>query len=229
LLILFSLRLGRVGIVKEMMKTIGTITILILVAMASQAPAPVASQVRKGLQPLSDDPAATDVDRRFIRRAYEIARNALSHGNEPFGALLVRDGKILAEFENAVQTTRDVTRHAETGLISDVSMRLNRTSFRGSTLYVSTEPCTMCCGAIRWAGIERVVFGVSESQVDRIFEAHFGDTATPNALRSKEVFRRIAPRTKLIGPIAEAEGLPTHAEFWPKFLSRDKKEGASDK
>jgi tRNA(Arg) A34 adenosine deaminase TadA len=212
-----------------MMKTIGPITILILLAMAWQAPAPVAPQVQTGSQPSPGDPAATDVDRRFIRRAYEIARNATSHGNEPFGALLVRDGKILAEFENAVQTTRDVTKHAETGLISDVCMRLNRTGFRGSTLYVSTEPCTMCCGAIRWAGIERVVFGVSESQVDRIIEAHFGETATPNALRSKEVVRRIAPGTKVIGPIAEVEGLSIHAEFWPKFLSRDKKEGARDK
>jgi tRNA(Arg) A34 adenosine deaminase TadA len=212
-----------------MMKTIGTITILILLALASHAPAPVAAQVRTTLQPLSDDPAATDADRLFIRRAYEIARNAISHGNEPFGAVLVRDGKIVAEFENAVATTGDVTKHAETGLISDVCMRLNRTSFRGSTLYASTEPCTMCCGAIRWAGIERVVFGVSESQVDRIIETHFGDTPTTNALRSNEVIRRIAPRTKTIGPIAEAEGLPTHAEFWPKFLSRHKKEGASNK
>jgi tRNA(Arg) A34 adenosine deaminase TadA len=212
-----------------MMKTIGTITTLILLAMASLAPAPVASQVPTGFQPLPDDPAATDADRLFIRRAYEIARNAISHGNEPFGAVLVRNGKVVAEFENAVQTTGDVTKHAETGLISDVSMRLNRTSFRGSTLYTSTEPCTMCCGAIRWAGIERVVFGVSESQLDRIIEAHFGDTATTNPLRSKEVFRRIGSRTKTIGPIAEAEGLPTHTEFWPKYLSRDKKERASDK
>jgi tRNA(Arg) A34 adenosine deaminase TadA len=205
------------------MKRVGIFTILILVAMASGAPAPVASQARKTLQPLPDDPAATDQDRLFIRRAYEIARNAVSHGNEPFGALLVRDGKILAECENAVQTTRDVTKHAETGLISDVTVRLNRASFRGSTLYTSTEPCTMCCGAIRWAGIERVVFGVSEGQVDRILDAHFGDAAATNPLRSKEVFRRIEPRTTVIGPIAEAEGLPTHGEFWPRFLSREKK------
>jgi tRNA(Arg) A34 adenosine deaminase TadA len=213
-----------------MMKTIGTLTILIFLALASDAAAQGAAQpVRAGLQPPPDDPAATDADRRFIRRAYEIARNAKSHGNEPFAALLVRDGKILAEFQNTVQTTRDVTKHAETELVSDVSMRLNRTGFQGSTLYTSTEPCTMCCGAIRWAGVERVVFGVSESQVDRIIEAHFGDTTgtttTTKPLRSKEVLRRIAPLTKIIGPVAEAEGLPTHAEFWPRFLSRDKKGG----
>ena len=209
-----------------MIKAIGTIAILILFAMAPHDPASVASQAQTGSQPVPDDPTATDVDRLFIRRAYEIARNAISHGNEPFGAILVRNGKILAEFEHAVQTSGDVTKHAETGLISDVCMKLNRTNFRGSTLYSSTEPCTMCCGAIRWAGIDRVVFGVSESQVDRIFEAHFGDPASTNALRSKEVLRRIAPRTTTIGPVAEGEGLSTHAEFWPKFVSRAKKEGA---
>jgi tRNA(Arg) A34 adenosine deaminase TadA len=144
-------------------------------------------------------------------------------------SLLVRNAKILAEFESSVQTTGDVTKHAETGLISDVCMKLNRTSFRGSTLYTSTEPCTMCCGAIRRGGIERVVFEVSESHVDRIFEAHFGDAATTNPLRCQEVFRRIAPRTKTIGPIAEAEGLSTHARFWPKFLSRGKNEATTDK
>ena len=212
-----------VTIENEIMKTAGIFTILILLAVASHAPAPVASQPRKRLQPLPDDPAATAEDRLSIRRAYEIARNAVSHGNEPFGALLVRNGRILAECENAVQTTRDVTKHAEAGLISDVCLRMNRDDFRGSTLYASTEPCTMCCGAIRWAGIERVVFGVSESQVDRIFEAHFGDAVATNPLRSKEVFRRIEPRTTVIGPIAEAEGLSTHDEFWPKFLSREKK------
>jgi tRNA(Arg) A34 adenosine deaminase TadA len=204
------------------MKKTSAFTILILLSSALQAPAPVASQVPAQLQPLPDDPAATAADRLFIRRAYEIARKAVSHGNEPFAALLVRDGKILAESANTVPTTRDVTRHAETALISDVCIRLSRSSFRGSTLYASTEPCTMCCGAIRWAGIERVVFGVSESQVDRLIEAHFGAAAATNALRSKEVFRRIAPRTTVIGPVAEAEGLSTHSEFWPRFLSRGK-------
>ncbi len=212
-----------------MMKTIGTITILIVLATVFYPPAPLASEDRTGSQPSPDDPAATEVDRLFIRRAYEIARNAVSHGNEPFGALLVRDGKILAEFENSVQTTGDVTKHAETGLIGEVCTRLNRTSFRRSTLYTSTEPWTMCCGAIRWAGIEKVVFGVSENQVDRIIAALFGDNPTTNALRCQELFRRIAPRTKSIGPLVEAEGLSTHAEFWPKFLSRDKKEGPRDK
>jgi len=199
---------------------------LILSALVVLLPTPVASQAsHRPLKPLPDDPAATDEDRRFIRRAYEIARSAVSHGNEPFGALLVRDGKILAEFENAVHTKKDVTKHAETGLISDACIRLSRKVFAGSTLYASTEPCTMCCGAIRWAGIERVVYGVSESQVDRIIAEHFGDVPARDPLSSKEVFRRIDPKTKIVGPVAEAEGVPTHAEFWPKFLdSRPKEE-----
>lgn len=198
---------------------------LFLSALALIVPVPVASQPsHQALKPLPDDPAATDEDRRFIRRAYEIARSAVSHGNEPFGALLVRDGKILAEFENAVQTKNDVTKHAETGLISDACTRLSRKIFAGSTLYASTEPCTMCCGAIRWAGIERVVYGVSEIQVDRIIAGHFGDAPTRDPLSSKEVFRRIEPKTKIVGPVEEAEGVKAHAEFWPKFLDSRRKE-----
>jgi tRNA(Arg) A34 adenosine deaminase TadA len=171
---------------------------------------------------MPDDAAATDVDRRFSRRAYENSGNAISHGKEPLAALLVRNAGILAESENAVQTTRDVTKHAESRLISDVCTRLDRASFRGSTLYASTEPCAMCCGAIRWAGIERVVFGGTEGRVDQIIAAHFGDTTASNALRSKEVMQRIAPKTTVIGPVDEAQGLRAYSEFWPKFLSRDK-------
>ena len=75
---------------------------------------------------------------------------------------------MIAEFGNCEMTTGDVTKHAETGLISTFSPRIDRATFAASTLYTSSEPCTMCCGAIRFAGIGRVVYGVTEAQFERV-------------------------------------------------------------
>src|SRR5580693_1834183 len=158
-----------------------------------------------------DDPACTAEDRIYMARAYELARYAITHGGGPFGALLVKDGKILAEFSNCVYSTGDVTKHAETGLISAFSPKIDRETFSKSTLYTSTEPCAMCCGSICFAGIGRVVYGVSEAP----FEQTMGLTPGPNPLTSHEILERIAPQVKVLGPLMEAEGLAIHEGYWP--------------
>jgi tRNA(Arg) A34 adenosine deaminase TadA len=160
---------------------------------------------------LPDDPACTATDRRFMERAYELARYATTHGGAPFGALLVKDGVIIAEFSNCEYSTGDVTKHAETGLISAYSPRLSRAAFAASTLYTSSEPCTMCCGSIRFAGIRRVVYGTTEAQFLRVI----GVAPDPHPLDSREVFSRTAPSTRVLGPLMEAEGLAIHDGYWP--------------
>jgi tRNA(Arg) A34 adenosine deaminase TadA len=157
-----------------------------------------------------DDPACTAQDRVYMARAYELARYATTHGGGPFGALLVKDGKILAEFSNCVHSTGDVTKHAETGLISTFSPKIDRATFAASTLYTSTEPCAMCCGAICFSGIGRMVYGTSEVP----FEQTMGLKAGPDILTSHEILRRIAPQVKVLGPLMEAEGLAIHEEYW---------------
>jgi tRNA(Arg) A34 adenosine deaminase TadA len=161
--------------------------------------------------PAPDDPACTAQDRIYMARAYELARYAITHGGGPFGALLVKDGKILAEFSNCVHSTGDVTKHAETGLISAFSPKIDRATFAQSTLYTSTEPCSMCCGAICFAGIGRVVYGTSEAP----FEAVMGVPHPPRPLRSHEILSRVSPNTKVLGPLMEAEGLEIHEGYWP--------------
>jgi tRNA(Arg) A34 adenosine deaminase TadA len=158
-----------------------------------------------------DDPACTAEDRIYMARAYELARYAVTHGGGPFGALLVKDGKILAEYSNCVHSTGDVTKHAETGLISTFSPKIDRETFSKSTLYTSTEPCTMCCGAICFAGIGRVVYGTSEAP----FEQVMGLPPDPNPLTSHEILGRISPTVKVLGPLMEAEGLSIHESYWP--------------
>jgi tRNA(Arg) A34 adenosine deaminase TadA len=175
---------------------------LLLLAAAGFAAAPAASP---------DDPGCTAEDRVYMARAYELARYATTHGGGPFGALLVKDGKILAEYSNRVLATGDITQHAETGLISAFSPRIDRKTFAASTLYTSTEPCTMCCGAIAFSGIGRVVYGTSEAP----FLQAMGLPPDADPLTSHEVLRRIAPGTKVLGPLMEPEGLKIHEDFWP--------------
>lgn len=158
-----------------------------------------------------DDPGCTAEDRAFMARAYELARYATTHGGGPFGALLVKDGKILAEYSNCVHSTHDITKHAETGLISAFSPKIDRETFAKSTLYTSTEPCAMCCGAICFSGIGRVVYGTSEAA----FEQVMGVTPSANPLRSHELLQRVSPGTKVLGPLMESAGLEIHEEYWP--------------
>ena len=108
---------------------------------------------------LPDDPLSTPADQEFIRRAYEIARSAHAHGNRPFGALLVHNGKRIAEYENRVNISGDVTQHAETGLVALATPKFSLDILSQSILYTSTEPCIMCCGAIYWADIPKMVYG----------------------------------------------------------------------
>jgi len=160
---------------------------------------------------LPDDPACTPTDRKFMERAYELARYATTHGGAPFGAVLVKDGVVIAEYSNCEISTGDVTKHAETGLISTFSPKISRATFGAATLYTSSEPCTMCCGSIRFAGIKKVVYGTTEVQFLRVM----GIPPDPNPLNAREVFARTAPATQVLGPLMEEEGLVIHKAYWP--------------
>jgi tRNA(Arg) A34 adenosine deaminase TadA len=155
--------------------------------------------------PLPDDPKATAEDRKFMERAFFLADDAVKKGNAPFGALIVKDHQVLFEYENTENTTHDVTKHAETGLISAASPKFDRATFGLCTMYTSTEPCTMCSGAIRNAGIHRVVYGVKETQMEKIM-----GIVRPNPLTCKEIMERTAPEIEVVGPLMEAQGLKTH-------------------
>ena len=179
------------------------LSLILLAAISARAANPT---------PLPDDPSCDATDRGFMERAYELARYATTHGGAPFGAVLVHDGKIIAEYSNCEKATHDVTKHAETGLISAYSPKVDRQTFAASTLYTSSEPCTMCCGSIRFAGIGRVVFGTTEQQFLRVI----GIPADPHPLDCREVFERTSPKTKIQGPLMEAEGLVIHEEYWSK-------------
>jgi tRNA(Arg) A34 adenosine deaminase TadA len=155
----------------------------------------------------------TDGGRRHLRRALELARRAREHGNHPFGALLVdADGDVVLEAENTVRSDKDVTAHAETNLIRAATGRFDRKFLAGCTLYTSTEPCAMCAGAIYWANVRRVVFGLSQEQI-RAISANNPENMQLQ-LSSREVFARGDHPVDVSGPHLPKESLSVHDGFW---------------
>src|SRR6201994_849258 len=105
-------------------------------------------------------------DEYFLRRSFDVARRATTRGNHPFGAILVgADGKLLLELENGYMPAHDGTAHAERLLATDACRTLSPEERSNATLYSSAEPCAMCAGAIYWAGIGRLVYGLSEDRL----------------------------------------------------------------
>jgi tRNA(adenine34) deaminase len=102
----------------------------------------------------------TDDD--FMRRALELARRAQEAGEVPVGAVVVYEGRIVGEGWNHPISSADATSHAETEAIRAACRTLDNYRIPGSTLYVTLEPCVMCCGAILHARIGRVVFGAPD-------------------------------------------------------------------
>ncbi len=103
------------------------------------------------------------IDIQNLKRAIEISRESRKNGNTPFGALLAdAEGKILLEQPNVEITERKCTGHAETQVAERASMEYSKDFLAGCTLYTTAEPCAMCSGAIYWAGIGRVVYGMTE-------------------------------------------------------------------
>lgn len=98
-------------------------------------------------------------DTAFITRAFVMQRRALDSGDQGYGAVVVRDGKIVGQSPSHVVVHRDPTAHAEMEAIRDAARRLGTRDLEGCTLYSSSPACPMCEAAAYWAGIERMVYG----------------------------------------------------------------------
>lgn len=101
-------------------------------------------------------------DKFFMKRAIELSQSAAASGNEPFGAVLVKDGKIVFENENQIYTKHDPTFHAELGLIRLFCEKTGITDLSDYTMYTSCEPCFMCSGAMVWTKLGRLVYSASD-------------------------------------------------------------------
>ena len=107
--------------------------------------------------------AARDMD--FMARALELARQAALKGEVPVGALLVKEGTIVAQGTNRPIESHDPTAHAEIEVLRAAGQALQSYRLTGTTLYVTLEPCIMCAAALVHARVKRVVFGAWDAQV----------------------------------------------------------------
>jgi len=113
-----------------------------------------------------------DVDEHWMQRALALARRGARQGEVPVGAVLVRDGELLAEAWNQPISASDPTAHAEVLALREAGQCERNYRLPGSTLYVTLEPCPMCAGALVLARVQRVVFAAFDSRGGAVASAH---------------------------------------------------------
>ena len=152
-------------------------------------------------------------DEHYLRLAIEVARQARSAGNHPFGAILVGpDGAVLMQAGNTHGEAGDRTGHAERVLMTQASLAHPAEFLATCTVYASAEPCAMCAGAAYWAGVGRVVYGLSEFDLRQLTGAH-PENLTLN-LPCRTVFGAGQRVVEVLGPLLEDEARAVHEGFW---------------
>jgi len=96
-----------------------------------------------------------------MKNAVSITKKGIKNGQTPFGAVIVKDGKIIASAHNQVWKDTDITAHAEIKAIQEACKNINSIDLSGATIYTTCEPCPMCFSAIHWAKIEKIVYGAT--------------------------------------------------------------------
>jgi tRNA(Arg) A34 adenosine deaminase TadA len=156
-----------------------------------------------------------EADLHFLRRSFEVARRSVTHGNHPFGSVLVdRNRNVLMEMENGYMPSCDGTAHAERLVATKACTTLAPDVLKHATLYSSAEPCAMCSGAIYWAGIGRLVYALSEHRLREITGNHPENPTLD--LPCREVFRTGQRPTEVVGPLIEDEAAEFHTGLWQK-------------
>ena len=100
----------------------------------------------------------------LMRKAIELSVLNVSRGGGPFGAVIAKDGEIIATGANRVTSENDPTAHAEINAIRAAAEKLGTFDLAGCEIYSSCEPCPMCLGAIYWAHLDRLFYGNSKQQ-----------------------------------------------------------------
>lgn len=145
---------------------------------------------------------------RWMTEAIRLAGEAVDRGDEPFGALLVVDAASVLEARNAINTSGDITQHAELRLVSSASRSLPVDVISAATLYTSTEPCAMCCGAIYWVGIRHVVYGFPAARLEEMV----GGSGLHRS--SRDVLGDATGNVLIEGPILEDAARRVHERYW---------------
>ncbi len=166
---------------------------------------------------------STDSDRQVVhaadlaglREAIGLAAAARTAGRHPFGAMVVAaDGRVLARAGNESAGGEDPTAHAETLAIRQAAAAYGTAALAGGTLITSAEPCAMCTGAVYWAGLSRIVYGLSEQRL-RLLTGDHPENPTLD-MPCRQVLAAGQRAVSVVGPLLEAEAAAVHSGFWTR-------------
>ena len=101
----------------------------------------------------------TDYNHKFMELAAQLSEENVDNNGGPFGAVIVKNGEIIATGVNRVTANNDPTAHAEVSAIRTACKKLNTFSLKGCIVYSSCEPCPMCLSALYWAGVSKIYYG----------------------------------------------------------------------
>ncbi|MBQ3739452.1 MAG: nucleoside deaminase [Bacteroidales bacterium] len=150
----------------------------------------------------------TEQDKAFMREAIRLADESVKNGGGPFGAVIVKDGEIIAGRSNSVTLDNDPTAHAEVNTIREACRKLGTFDLSDCVIYTSCEPCPMCLGAIYWARISRIYYANTKKDAADI---DFADDFIYKELEQREE-RRAVPFI----PMLRAEAIKTFRAWQEK-------------
>ena len=161
-------------------------------------------------------PHSTEEDAHFMRMALEQAARSAAVGEVPIGAVLVHEGRVLAQSHNHREAWQDPTAHAEMIVIREGAKALGRWRLIDSTLFVTLEPCAMCLGAMVLARISRLVFGARDPKAGAC-----------GSVLDFACEPRLNHRMKVVGGMLEDESQRMLTEFFRELRMRQPDDRAS--
>lgn len=139
-----------------------------------------------------------DNHHKFMQQAIRLAEESVRKGGGPFGAVIVKNGEVVAEGSNSVTLKNDPTAHAEVSVIRSACEKLNTFDLSGCVIYSSCEPCPMCLSAIYWAHIDKVYYGCNKTDAkdvgfdDSFIYEQIDLKPEDRSIPAKEIFREEA-------------------------------------
>lgn len=141
----------------------------------------------------------TEKDKDLMREAIRLSEESVMNGGGPFGAVIAKDGKVVAGASNSVTLQNDPTAHAEVSCIREACRQLGTFDLSGCTIYTSCEPCPMCLGAIYWAHLDAIFYANNRKDAADI---NFDDDFI-----YRELEKPMSERTVPILPLLREEAL----------------------
>ena len=148
-----------------------------------------------------------DKDKIFMKEAIRLSEMAVEHGNEPFGAVLVKDGEIVYTNENQIYTAAEPMFHAEIGLMRKFCHDTGIIDLSEYTLYSSCEPCFMCSGAMVWMKLGRLVYGASDKELCSLLGVEGSEC-------SRIVFEKSGCKTQVTGGVLLEESMEVLKKYF---------------